>query len=398
MIRRSTAIAMVAIALSLLLHFLGLDFATSNVPGRFPEDASIDAVVMDNTFEDVAEAVSEPVTPEPTPAPDPPVEVPAEPETADTPTSEALVASDNPQRVFAPDAGIVTSVQPDTAEPSRPEQGGVAEPEIVEPVRNREESNVDMAVMQPIETDMVGQAPEGNPDASPESAEEEAGEPAPESSSATDPQEIASVPVRVIPLELDPVTSEMTEAVLEPAPKSTESIEAEGENGGSESAVLSSLRPRLPTRRPPEGPMGDLNGSADFDVPALPPSQLIESPLAAYQRTGINPFLSKNSGAGSNESGSTDSLGPGNSDVTNYVGRVLMHLNRATAVHVSGRGFARVLFEINPDGTLAWVDIVDSSGSQEIERAAKAQVRNAAPFPRPPDGASRKLSFAYRSN
>jgi len=75
-----------------------------------------------------------------------------------------------------------------------------------------------------------------------------------------------------------------------------------------------------------------------------------------------------------------------------------MHLNRATVVHVSGRGFARVLFQINPDGSLAWVDVIDSSGSDEIDRAAKAQVQNAAPFPRPPNGKSRKLSFAYRSN
>ena len=388
MIRRSTAIAMVAIALSLLLHFLGLDFATSNLPERSLEDTNIDAIVMDNTFEDVSEAVLEPVTPEPTPAPDPPIEVPPEPETAETPTSEALVASDNPQRVFAPDSGIVTSVQPDMAEPSKPEQGGEAEPQTVEPVRSQEESYVDTAVTQSIEPDTVGQAPEGNPDVGIESDEEDAKEPTPEPSATTDLQEIATAPVDNIPLELDTDAPDMAEPVIEP----------EDEIGGSDLAVLSSLRPRLPSRRPENGPMGTLNGLDELSDPVLPPTQLIESPLTAYQRTGVNPFVSKNSGSGSNGSDASDSLGPGNSDVTNYVGRVLMHLNRATAVHVSGRGFARVLFEINPDGTLAWVEVIDSSGSQEIDRAAKAQVRNAAPFPRPPNGTSRKLNFSYRSN
>lgn len=398
MIKQSTTIAMVAIVLSLLLHFVGLDFVTSTQPERSSHDVNRDAVVTDYTFKDVAESVIQPVTPEPPSPPEPPLEETPKPETSEIPTSEALVASDNPQRVFAPDSGIVTSVQPDMAEPSKPEQGGAAEPETVEtvetvePVHNQDESDVDLAVRQPIETDTVGQTPEENSDTNTEPAEADVGD------SAPDPQESATAPVRVTPLELDPITPDTAEPVVEPTPESTETVETEGEIEGSDLAVLSSLRPRLPTRRPAEEPIEDFSESTEPNDSALAPTQLVESPLVAYQRTGINPFLRKESGTGSNGSGSSDSLGPGNSDVTNYVGRVLMHLNRATAVRVSGRGFARVLFEINPDGTLAWVEVIDSSGSQEIERAAKTQVRNAAPFPRPPNGVSRKLNFAYRSN
>ena len=57
-----------------------------------------------------------------------------------------------------------------------------------------------------------------------------------------------------------------------------------------------------------------------------------------------------------------------------------------------------MFFQIDPDGSLAWVEIVDSSGSLEVERAAREQVRRAAPFPRPPSGTSRKLSFFYQNN
>lgn len=79
------------------------------------------------------------------------------------------------------------------------------------------------------------------------------------------------------------------------------------------------------------------------------------------------------------------------------MGLVLVHLNQSEPVYVSARGFAQVFFQIDPDGSLAWVDIVDTSGSAELERAAKEQVRRAAPFPRPPNGTSRKLSFYYQN-
>jgi TonB family protein len=126
------------------------------------------------------------------------------------------------------------------------------------------------------------------------------------------------------------------------------------------------------------------------------PSELIESPLTAYKRGGANVFGQQGSGAQSGRQGFGTSRATGNSDVTNYAGQVLVHLNRTAPVPVSGRGWARVFFQINADGTLASVDILDSSGSRTIESAARQQVRTAAPFPRPPGGESRRLTFVYR--
>ena len=72
-------------------------------------------------------------------------------------------------------------------------------------------------------------------------------------------------------------------------------------------------------------------------------------------------------------------------------------LSRLFGVYDEGSGLAlRGTFIISPDGTLAWVDIIDGSGVPEIDRAAKEQVRRGAPFPRPPEGRSRKLNFVYQ--
>ena len=124
----------------------------------------------------------------------------------------------------------------------------------------------------------------------------------------------------------------------------------------------------------------------------------MESPLTAYLR-GEDETESWDSGGDmSGGLGFRDSPGIGNAYTTNYAGRVLVHLNRAASVPVSEEGFARVMFEINPDGSLAWVDVLNSSGSAAVERAATGQVRNASPFPPPPDGKSQRLSFVYRAN
>ena len=55
-------------------------------------------------------------------------------------------------------------------------------------------------------------------------------------------------------------------------------------------------------------------------------------------------------------------------------------------------------FEINPDGSVARIDIIESSGSKDIERAAKEQIRVAEPLPLPPNGNVRRMSLYYRSN
>ncbi len=423
MIRRSAAIATVAILLSLLVHFVGLNFTPRIQPERSGEDATNDVVALGNAFEDVAENLSEPVPPEKTPPPEPSTETVPEPEFADTPTSEALVASANPQHTTSPDTGSGQVVQPDTTEPSELDEGRIPEPETVEPSGGDQGTAVDVAVTPPVEPGAVVEAPKGNPDAGVEPVEAVIAEPvaaelvlrppvAPVPKPDA-PQRLAALPVPVtpalpvtpvpesstvpvIPLGRETLAPETPETAVEPAPEEAETVRAEDESDGSDLAIAASPRPQLPTRQTSAEPKGLSNGSTEFSELLFP--RLIESPLTANPGGQTDLIVGQNGIALSGGFGFLDSRNSGNFGVTNYVGRVLIHLNSAAAVRVSAQGYARVLFEINADGTLARVDVIDSSGSQAIDGAAKAQVRSAAPFPRPPQGTSRILTFVYRSN
>lgn len=389
MIRRSAAIATAALVLSLVVHLLGLSLTVRIQPERSDESATNDVVALGNAFEDVAENLSDPVPPETTPPP--------EPERAEVPTSEALVASPDPQRTTRPDTGSARIVQPDTTEPSEPEQGRTPEPRTVEPSGGEQEPPTDATP--PVEPETVARSPKGEPDTSavpvePVPVESLPGQPVAPALPVTPSPELSAVPT--IPLERETVTAEPRETTVEPVPEEPGPETVEDDSGGSDLAVVASPRPRLAPRRPSKNPAGLPNGSEEFSELQFPP--LIESPLSAYLRDKTDLVIRQDSAARSGGLGFDVSGRGGNSDVTNYAGKVLVHLNRAPAVRVSGRGSARVFFEINPDGTLAWVDVVDSTGSPELNSAAKAQVRSASPFPRPPKGASRRLTFVFSSN
>ncbi len=396
MIRRSTTIAAVAILLSLVVHLLGLSLSWTNPEEQAGSDGANDAVEMGNGFEDVAEALEEPVEPEPAPTPEPPVESPPEPEQADTPTSEALVASDNPKQSFSPDT--------ETGEAAPPETAPTPTPETVSPSGSDAAPVVAETPTEPSGPETGDQAPEE----SPEPAEAAAAEPelAPE---ADTPEQLAALPapvlpvvpvapapvpstIPVIPLEAEPVEAEPTEAVDETEPESPVAEETEG----SEQAVVASLRPRLRTQERQKEPRGLPGRTREFSELEIPPAQLRESPLTTYKRDRNDQNFGTPTRSRSGSLGIVGSGGSGNSDVTNYAGRVLVHLNRTPPVPVSGRGFARIFFQINADGSLAWVDVIDGTGSAEINRAAKEQIRSGAPFPLPPGGKSRKLVFVYQ--
>ncbi|WP_170425991.1 energy transducer TonB family protein [Ruegeria arenilitoris] len=380
MIRRSAFIAAVAILVSLFLHLMGLSITAPRPSSELSGPTGTESVELSTTFEDLAEVIADPVEPEPADEPEPPLETP--PEEPEIPVSEALVASENPEQVSAPDLGEAEVVDPVVTEP--------VEPDVLETENTSEGAAVasDKAEETPeVEPETVTELPKGNPEADvtqPEVATEI--QPV-----TPEPQELAALPVApspetaipVVPLETEAIDPESPEASPEPAP--------EAATDGTELAVTSSIRPQRPERQPTPQRRGVQGGARDFSALQFP-SEEVESPLYAYRREGLDAFTSGNSGSRSG------GRGPGNSDTTNYAGEVLVHLNRAPVVFVSARGFAKVFFEINPDGTLAWVDIVDSSGSAEVDRAARAQVQAASPFPLPPGGVSRKLSFFYTSN
>lgn len=395
MIRRSWAIATLAILLSLGAHVMGLSVAAPGPPSGADGDAATDVVALGTAFEDMAETVSEPVPPEAARVPEPPVETPPEPEQAEVPTSKALVASADPQPVAAPDTGSARVPRPGTTGTAGAGSGRIPEPETIEPTGVKDRPITSDTAQPMAEPAAAAVAPEGSPD----------GGAAPEGDPVPGPAAVAAA----VPPPLPPLAPAfpLAEDVVEPSAPETQVVsvpeaptneDVSDEAGGSELAVAVSARPRARDPRPSAKPLGLVGGSIDYSALQVPPSQLIESPLVTYQRYRSQQSSQSGGVARSSGRGFVDARGPGNSDVTNYVGRVLVHLNRAPAVHVSGFGTARVFFEINPDGSLAWVDIIDSTGSREVERAAKAQVRRAAPFPRPPQGTSRRLTFVYRVN
>ncbi|WP_037313881.1 energy transducer TonB family protein [Ruegeria halocynthiae] len=384
MIRGSVVIAVLAALVSLLLHLMGLSLTAPRLVDEPREAGAPDTVDLGSSFEDLVESVAEPVEPEPAEAPEPPVEAAPEPEPAEIPTSEVHVASDNPQRTFAPDTGSSEVLQPVTPEPVEADI-----PETEDTTDGDKTASDDVDETPPVETAEAIESPEGSPEAptpvdetpaAPQPAETEQLAALPEPTEDTQPS-VAPV----VPIESEAVEADIPATPVEPVP------DAEDSSEGSELAVTSSIRPQLPDRRQRPEPQGVLNGARDFSNLRFP-SREIESPLTTYKRRGIDTFTSGDSGARSG------GRGPGNSDRTNYAGRVLVHLNRAPVVYTAARGFAKIFFEINPDGTLAWVDVVDSSGTPDVDRAAKAQVRAASPFPLPPGGVSRKLSFVYSSN
>ncbi|MGK7753677.1 MULTISPECIES: TonB family protein [unclassified Roseovarius] len=360
MIRRSLPVAMAAILVSLFLHVAGFGWRqVLDAPEAPPvtQEAPLPPDTGRN-FEDLVEPLPEPQAPEPAEAPQPPDALQPD----EMPTSQAMVASDNPENVIAPDGPAGETGSPDEG------AGPVAE-EAAED-SGEDSSTSDIAMIAPDAPETTPQPPEGAQDAAPGPAEETA--------------------ETETPPEPEAVTPETDEAALAPTPDAPDTVIAAEEPDLAASAVTRSLRP--PSSRPTAEQLG---------VPEEPAAQAsrapsYESPLTAYKRDGTDlTALGRIGNASPGDFGGSG--GQGNAGTTNYAGRVLMQLNRGPRVDNQAKGMARVYFQINPDGTLGWIRILDSSGASGIRSAAQAQVRSAAPFPRPPGGRPEKLVFVYRN-
>ncbi len=402
MIRRSTGLAAAALILSLVIHFFGINLTFSTGFEQAAPDPESETVELGNSFDEIADLVVEPVEPEPVETLDPvePEEqTPPDPQEVDVPTTEVLVASPNPQQTFAPDTGLTPPVseeidvsdisestdapEPGGPEPSGGDQSGVADARLASPVETTQETSAPppASIEAPLDTEPTEQASAAEPEPQNTLA------PAPPEPQVTAPvgEVIAALPVETTPPVLEEITpSEDTEE---------QATDAEPQSG----AVTASVRPPARTRDLSAEEQNTFGNDVTAENEAAPPRNLI-SPLTLYSRDGIDLFAGQRSESRTQGGGATGGRGPGNADTTNYAGLVLVHLNRRPPVAVSARGWARVTFRINPDGSLATVDIIDGSGSSEIDRAARSQVRQGEPFPRPPSGRSRMLTFVYRSN
>lgn len=89
-----------------------------------------------------------------------------------------------------------------------------------------------------------------------------------------------------------------------------------------------------------------------------------------------------------------NAAGVGNAAASNYPGKVMQRLSRASRPRVGARGTAVIAFTISGGGGLAGVSVARSSGSAALDQAAARMVRGAAPFPPPPPGAQRSFSIS----
>ena len=396
MIRTSTTIGAAALVLSLVVHFFGVGLTFSIEPPKETEDTTVEQVPMSDAFEDLAETPAAPVEPDFAEVPEPPVENTPEPQPAEAPTTEVLVASNNPQRTFAPDSGFGETVKPDVSTAVTPEATGTQDPVTDTPSGGTETAVSDARIAAPVVSEPATTPPVGDPEV--------------ENAASSPPVEPIAPPVSTAPTVTDPVAP-ITAPVLpdvmaalppEIAPaeetlQPEETVQEPTESAPTDDIVVSSLRPQLRSDTLAQQSRGTFNSTSDQSDVSDAPAAVIESPLTAYRRDGTNLFAGRRSGTRSGNAGSSGGLGPGNSDRTNYAGLVLMHLNRVPSVRVSARGWARVSFTIKADGTLASVGIVDGSGSGEIDRAARAQVNRGVPFPRPPGGETRFITFVYQN-
>ncbi len=397
MIRRSTRLAAAALILSAIVHFvsIGLTFDTTTTPQPMPPER--DMVALGDSFDEIADLKIEPVEPEPqqpVEVSEPEEQVPPETLEATTPTSQALVASPDPRPTRSPEVGASQSATAGMSTPVTPETNETAEPEAIAPSAVEQVEAPDPQANAPETTDSDGAKPpetltETTKPAAPavtETVEAPDVQPAEEPSPVQTPEATPDV-IAALPPATTTYSSEDT---------TLRSGAVEGEPDKPNETLTTSLRPRS---RPPKQPQ-DQNSFASNDPGRglRAPTETIESPLTLYMRDGIDQFAGQRAGSQSQRLRSGGGGGSGNADVTNYAGQVLIHLNRTLPVAVSSRGWARVSFWINPDGSLGSVDIIDGSGSSEIDRAAKTQVRRGVPFPKPPQGKGRLLTFVYSLN
>lgn len=400
MITRSTVIAIAAIVLSLLVHFIGLNLARE--VRRQPIDDGAgpqDVVAVGNSFEDIAEERAALVPPEPAAVPDPAEQPTPPPESAEIPTSQALVASPDPQQTLSPDTGDAAESQPELTAPVAPEQGQSPDPQTTEPTGAEAEQPATEATAETPVENVPEQTPEQTAAQAPEPAVEPVAPPAtsaaitPAPAPAPAPVPLASA-VPLVPLPpstapLDPVQEPIT-----PEPDTPQ--DADTPAAVSDLAVTTSLRPQRPPERSPAATVKPSNGLPDLSALKSPPR--LESPLSSYQRNRTDLFVPQSGGSLTAADGFPAARGGGNSSVTNYEGRVLVHLNRIPTQGASLPGVAQVVFGIRPDGSLNGIEILSNTGPKELARAAITQIQRAAPFPPPPNGQSYKLSFVYRGN
>lgn len=81
---------------------------------------------------------------------------------------------------------------------------------------------------------------------------------------------------------------------------------------------------------------------------------------------------------------------------SSYKAEIWRHLLRYRRPNVVGPGSAFVSFDIDGNGAVTKLGVVQSSGSRRFDDEAMQMVRRAQPFPRPPVGVARAFTFEIK--
>lgn len=165
---------------------------------------------------------------------------------------------------------------------------------------------------------------------------------------------------------------------------------------------------------PAPAPVPDRLLASDPVAPAVRPrpTQKAESSVGAGASTGDaapaqvrgNSDRNERRGAssGTGEAGGATAQGAGavasvagNGAVENYGGTVMRRILKTRKVRSPAQGLAVIGFAIAPDGRLASLRVLRSSGSAVLDAVALDHLRRAQPFPKPPPGLRRDWSFAF---
>lgn len=184
---------------------------------------------------------------------------------------------------------------------------------------------------------------------------------------------------------VEPETPEVVEAVPQPRP---ERVTAEAEPAA---------KPKPAEVKKPEPVKQAAKKPQEKKAPAKPPAK--EKATAGTggknqtdSKRGVVDGDAQGKTASASRKGSNSSAG--NASVSNYPGKVAAKLRRAVrsisrAARSKARSDVHVTFVVNAGGGVGGVSVVRSSGSPELDQAAIAIVRRAAPFPPIPQEAGR---------
>lgn len=220
-------------------------------------------------------------------------------------------------------------------------------------------------------------------------------------------------PILILDLAATPPAAPAVAAIAEAAPQV-----ADRPPPAPEAPPDDELAPKVPTPTlAPDLPDPHLPAPADVSLPLVeapvtadltlppPPEKPAPKEKAAAKKPVAKPDPDPKSKAETPKETSSASAGaPKTADKPKsggavspaaYAKAVMKKVRSTRKASGNGRGTVVVGFSIGPDGTLAAVTVLQSSGNAALDQTALDHIRRSAPFPVPPDNAGSSYSFEF---